>query len=186
MSALVVPVVLVALVVLLVAAGIAMYVGLTRKRESVENAWSQIEVQCERRYDLVPALVESVRSYASHERKTFGELIRARTAAQSATGPVHRAAAEAVFTSALRSTFAVAEAYPQLQASRDYSELQGELAATENRIAYSRQHYNNFARSYNGAVRTFPTSIVAGFFGFDAREYFTAPESAAGPVPVKF
>lgn len=186
MGTLVVPLALAAVLVLAVGAGTVIYMSLIRKRGRVDDAWSQIEVLCERRYELVPELIDRVKAYASHERNAFGELIRARTAAQSASGIVHRATAESLFTTAVRGVFAVAEPYPQLQAHRQYAELQGELADAENRIAYSRQHYNEAVDSYNGAVHTFPTSIVAGIFGFEPREFFTAREAASGPARVKF
>ena len=187
MSTLVV-VLVVTVVVAVVVLGwiVATYNGLVRRRNGVTNAWSQIEVQLKRRYDLVPNLVETVKGYAAHERQTLDSVTAARAAAVSATGPAEQAAAENALTGALRSLFAVAEAYPQLQAGRNFSELQGELSDTENRIAYSRQYYNDAVLGYNNAVQTVPTNIVAGMTGFRAREYFAAPDEERGPVQVRF
>ncbi|KAA0022085.1 LemA family protein [Antrihabitans cavernicola] len=179
-------VVLAVLAVLIAGAAIGIYNKLVRKRNGVDNAWAQIGVQLKRRYDLIPNLIVTVKGYAAHERQTFESVTAARVAAMAATGPVEKAKAENALTSALRSVFAVAEAYPQLQASRNFSELQGELSDTENRIAYSRQYYNDAVLTYNSAVQTVPSNIVAGTFGFGPREFFTAPESDRGPVHVRF
>jgi LemA protein len=177
-------VVLIGIALVLVAVG--MYNRLVRERNGVDNAWAQIEVQLKRRYDLIPNLVETVKGYASHERQTFEAVTAARTAAINASGPVDQAKAENALSAALRSVFAVAEAYPQLQASSNFAELQSELSDTENRIAYSRQYYNDAVLTYNTSVQTVPTNIVANTCNFDIREFFTAPETERGPVRVQF
>lgn len=175
--------IVVAILVVLVIGG---YNGLVRKRNAVDNSWAQIEVQLKRRYDLIPNLVESVKGYAGHERGTLEAVNAARAAAIGARGPAEQAKAENALSAALRGVIAVAEAYPQLRASRNFVELQGELSDTENRIAYSRQYYNDAVLTYNTAVQTVPTNIIASSFGFRLREYFTAPETEHMPVQVRF
>jgi LemA protein len=162
------------------------YNGLVRRRNAVGNAWSQVDVQLKRRYDLVPNLIESVRGYATHERQTFDSITAARTAAITAQGPVEQAKAENMLTGALRSLFSVAEAYPQLQASRNFAELAAELSDTENRIAYARQYYNDAVLAYNNAVQTMPTMFVAGAAGFTPRETFAAPDEERRVPQVRF
>jgi LemA protein len=162
------------------------YNGLVRRRNAVDNAWAQVDVQLRRRYDLIPNLIETVRGYAAHERQTFDSVTAARAAAISATGPAQQAQAENMLTGALRSLFAVAEAYPQLQASRNFADLQAELSDTENRIAYSRQYYNDAVLTYNNAVQTVPTALVAVMTGFAQRQYFEAPDEERRPVQVRF
>jgi LemA protein len=179
-------VVVLVIVVLLVVAVVGVYNRLVKSRNAVDNAWAQIDVQLRRRHELIPNLVETVKGYAGHERQTFDSVTAARAAAVTATGPAAQAAAENQLTGALRSLFAVAEAYPQLQAGRNFSELQAELGDTENRIAYTRQYYNDAVLGYNNAVQTVPTNIVAGLTGFRIREYFTAPDGERGPVQVRF
>jgi LemA protein len=165
---------------------VATYNGLVRRRNAVTNAWSQIEVQLKRRYDLIPNLVETVRGYATHERQTFDSVTAARAAAVNAQGPAEQAKAENALSTTLRSLFAVSEAYPQLQASRNFADLQGELSDTESRIAYARQYYNDSVLTYNNAVQTVPTNIVAGIGGFTPRESFEAPDEDRRPVQVRF
>ncbi|TSD96658.1 LemA family protein [Skermania sp. ID1734] len=165
---------------------IGLYNSLVRKRNSVDNAWAHIRVQLERRHELIPNLVQAVKGYAAHERRTFEAVADARAMAIAAHGPAAQARAEDALTKALRSVFAVAEAYPRLQASRNFSELQSELSDTENRIAYARQYYNDAVLSFNGAVQTLPSNIVAGALGFEAREFFSAPETDRVVVAVDF
>jgi len=179
-------VVLLVLLVLAAVAVIAVYNRLVTSRNAVDNAWAQVDVQLTRRHDLVPNLVETVRGYAAHERQTLDSVTAARAAAVSASGPEQQAQAENVLTGALRSLFAVAEAYPDLKAAQNFAQLQGELADTENRIAYSRQYYNDAVLTYNNAVQTVPTNLVAGATGFRTREFFTAPDGERGPVQVRF
>ena len=174
------------IVVLLVLFLILMYNRLVGLRNKAENAWAQIDVQLKRRYDLIPNLVEAVRGYAAHERQTLEAVTQARANALNAQGAVAQAEAENMLTGALKSLFAVAEAYPDLKANQNFAALQDELATTENRIAYSRQYYNDAVQTYNTAIQTVPANFVAGMFGFRDREYFTAPEEERGPVRVQF
>lgn len=174
------------IVVLLLVVLVAIYNGLVGSRNRVDNAWSQVDVQLKRRYDLIPNLVETVKGYASHEQQTFQRVTEARSAAQSAQGPADQAQAENFLTSALRQLFAVAEAYPELRASENFQGLQAELSETENRIAVSRQIYNDTVLTYNNKVQQVPTNIVASMFGFDAREFFEAGEAADEAPAVEF
>ncbi len=178
--------IILAIVVLLVLWVFSTYNGLVTKRNRVDNAWGQVEVQTKRRYDLIPNLVETVKGYASHEAATFERVVQARNAAQSASGPADQAQAENILTGALRQLFAVAEAYPELRASENFQQLQAELSDTENKIAVSRQIYNDSVLTYNNAVQVAPANIVAGIFNFDPREFFDAPEAAAEPPKVEF
>ena len=159
-------------VVLVLVVSVLMYNGLVRRRNQVDNAWSQIDVQLKRRYDLIPNLVETVQGYAGHERGTLEAVTEARAAAISAQGPAEQANAENMLTGALKSLFAVAESYPDLRASQNFLELQRELSATEDRAAYARQYYNDTVLTYNNAVATVPQSIFAALFKFRPREYF--------------
>ena len=183
-SLIVVAVAVVVVVVLVVS--VLMYNGLVRRRNQVDNAWSQIDVQLKRRYDLIPNLVEAVKGYAGHERGTLEAVTEARAVAISAQGPAEQANAENVLTGALKSLFAVAESYPDLRASQNFLELQRELSATEDRAAYARQYYNDTVLTYNNAVATVPQSIFAALFKFRPREYFQAGGEERGPVPVQF
>ena len=176
-----------ALLLLLVAVLIVViYNGLVRKRNAVENAWAQVDVQLKRRHDLVPNLVEAVRGYAGHERQTLTAVTAARAQALGAHSLTEQAGAENALTGALKTLFAVAESYPDLKASQNFAELQEELATTENRIAYSRQYYNDAVLTYSNAIQTVPANIVAGMGGFTSREYFQAPGEERGPVQVRF
>ena len=179
-------IVVVVVVVVVLVLSVLMYNGLVRRRNQVDNAWSQIDVQLKRRYDLIPNLVETVKGYAGHERGTLEAVTEARTAAITAQGPGEQANAENVLTGALKSLFAVAESYPDLRASQNFLELQQELAATEDRAAYARQYYNDTVLTYNNAVSTVPQSIFAAIFKFRTREYFQAGGEERGPVPVQF
>ncbi len=171
------------IVVVLVLVFVGIYNGLVQSRNRVDNAWGQIEVQLKRRYDLIPNLVETVKGYASHERETFERVTQARSAAQSASGPAEQAQAEGFLTQALRQLFAVAEAYPELRATENFQNLQNELAETENKIAVSRQIYNDSVLTYNNKVQQIPTNIVAGMTGFKVREFFEAgPEAVEAPT----
>ena len=173
--------------VVLILAIISIYNRLVRLRNRVEEAWAQIDVQLRRRHDLIPNLVETVKGYAAHEKGVFEEVTRARAAAVAAGGVQEQAQAEAGLTRALRSLFAVAEAYPDLQASPNFLELQEELTATEDRISSSRQFYNGAVRSYDDARETFPSNIVAGMFNFEEREYFEVDDpEIRDPVKVEF
>jgi LemA protein len=172
--------------VLLLAIFVIIYNGLVRDRNRVDNAWGQVEVQLKRRYDLIPNLVETVKGYAAHEKQTFEQVTLARSAAQSASGPAEQAQAENFLTQALRQLFAVAEDYPELRASENFTGLQEELAETENRIAVSRQIYNDTVLTYNNKVQQVPTNFVAAATGFKAREFFEGGEEVEEPPSVEF
>ena len=174
--------ILLAIVVVLVLGLILFYNRLVRLRNRVENAWAQVDVQLKRRYDLIPNLVETVKGYASHERETFEAVTAARTRAQAAQGPAEQGAAEGILGQALGRLFAVAEAYPELQADENFRQLQEELAQTENRIAVSRQVYNDTVLTYNTAIQTVPGVFFAGPFGFSKRDFFEV-EGAAREAP---
>jgi LemA protein len=173
-------------VAVLLVIGVLIYNRLIQSRNRVDNAWGQVEVQLKRRYDLIPNLVETVKGYAAHEQQTFERVTQARAAAQSASGPAEQAQAEGILTQALRQLFAVAEAYPELRASENFQNLQNELAETENKIAVSRQIYNDSVLTYNNTVQQVPTNLVAGIFGFKVREFFEAGEEAQQAPTVDF
>ena len=159
------------------------YNGLVRLRNRADSAWSQIDVQLRRRYDLIPNLVETVKAYAAHERQTLEAVIAARNAGMSADGPVEQAKAENMITGALKSLFAVAEAYPELKANENFLHLQEELTGTEGRIAYARQFYNDTVQRLNTKIQSFPGNLVAGPFGFTERDYFELDDLAAREAP---
>jgi LemA protein len=182
----IVVIVVIALVVLFVLALILIYNGLVRQRNRIDNAWSQIDVQLKRRYDLIPNLVETVKGYAAHERQVFENVTQARANAINAQGPAQQAEAENVLSGALKSLFAVAEAYPDLKANQNFLSLQEELTSTEDRVAYARQFYNDSVLSYNNKLQTFPRNVIAGMFNFEKREYFEGEPEATGPVRVQF
>jgi LemA protein len=165
-------VVLVAILAILAIVVVAVYNRLVRLRNRTENSWAQIDVQLRRRHDLIPNLVEAVKGYAAHERGTFEEVTQARTAAQQAQGVEAQAQAENVLTAALGRLFAVAEAYPQLRATENFQQLQAQLAKVEQNIVVARQVYNDSVLTYDNALETVPTNIVAGVFNFSPREYF--------------
>ena len=170
-------------VVVLVLYAIALYNGLVQKRNRVDNAWAQIEVQLKRRHDLIPNLVETVKGYAAHERGTFEAVTNARAAAVGAQGPAQAAAAEGILSQALGRLFAVAEAYPDLKASTNFLDLQQQLQDTENKIAVSRQVYNDTVLTYNNAIQVFPAVLIAGSFGFTRREFFEIEDAGEREVP---
>ena len=174
------------LVVLLILVFILSYNGLVRLRNRIDNAWSQIDVQLKRRYDLIPNLVETVKGYASHERQVLENVTQARANAINAQGPAQQADAENMLSGALKSLFAVAEAYPDLKANQNFLSLQEELTSTEDRVAYARQFYNDSVLSYNNKLQTFPRNVIAGMFNFEKREYFEGEPEATGPVRVQF
>ena len=170
------------IVAALVLALVLLYNRLVTLRNRVQNAWAQVDVQLKRRYDLIPNLVETVKGYAAHERETFEAVTNARARAQSAQGPAEQGAAEGILGQALGRLFAVAEDYPELQADENFRQLQDELAQTENKIAVSRQVYNDTVLTYNNAIQTVPGLLVAGPFGFSQREFFEA-EAATREAP---
>ncbi|MEN3313822.1 MAG: LemA protein [Acidimicrobiaceae bacterium] len=173
-------------VVLLVVYVIASYNGLIRLRNRIDNAWAQIDVQLKRRYDLIPNLLNTVKGYAAHEKGTFEAVTQARANAINASGPVDQAQAENMISGALKSLFAVAEAYPDLKANQNFLELQEELSGTEGRIAYARQFYNDSVLKLNTKIQSFPSNLLAKTFGFTSREYFEADDASRGPVSVQF
>jgi LemA protein len=174
----------IAAIVLLVAIFVVvLYNRLVRFRNRAENAWAQVDVQLRRRYDLIPNLVETVKGYASHERATFEEVTKARTAAQEARTVPEQAQAENFLTAALGRLFAVAEDYPELRATENFQQLQAQLEDTEQKIAVSRQVYNDAVLTYDTALETVPTNIVAGLFSFKEKAYFEVEEPAAREAP---
>lgn len=160
------------IVVLLIVFGIAIYNSLVALRQQVDNAWAQIDVQLKRRYDLIPNLVETVKGYMNFEQETLQKVIEARSAAMSAQGPAAKGAAEGALTQALGGIFAIAEAYPELKSNTNMLQLQEELSTTENKIAYSRQFYNDSVMQFNTKTEQFPSSIFANMFGFKKKELF--------------
>jgi len=175
------------LVVAVVAlAVISLYNRLVTLRNRVENAWSQIDVQLRRRYDLIPNLVETVKGYAAHEKDTLERVIQARNVAMAATGVEQQSQAENVLSGTLKSLFALAESYPDLKANQQFAMLQEELSGTEGKIAYARQFYNDSVMSFNMAIQQFPANILAGMFGFAERPYFEIEAAAKEPVKVEF
>ena len=159
------------------------YNGLVKRRNQVDNAWSQIDVQLKRRHDLIPNLVETVKGYAAHERQVFENVTAARSAATAAQGPEAQAQAENQLTGALRQLFAVAEAYPDLKANQNFLELQNELTDTEDKIQASRRFYNMTVRDLNTKIQQFPSSIIARFANADEREFFELDDPAERAVP---
>jgi LemA protein len=172
-----------AVLVVLVLSGLS-YNGLVRRREQVDSAWSQVDMELRRRSALIPNLVETVDGYAGHEQGTLDAVTEARAKAISAHGPVEQGSAEGALTGTLKSLFAVVESYPDLRASQDFIELQRELSATEDRAAYARQYYNDAVLTYNKAVTTVPRRILAAIFRFRTREYFQVGGEEWGPVRV--
>jgi len=179
-------VILIVILVLVAVFVISIYNKMVRFRNRIENAWAQIDVQLKRRWDLIPNLVETVKGYASHERETLEAVIAARNSATTAQGPAAQAQSENMLTGALRQLFAVSEAYPELKANDNFRDLQEELTATEGRIAYARQLYNDTVLKYNNSIQTFPGVVMAGSMGFAAREYFEADDESRGNVSVEF
>src|SRR4051812_23992282 len=171
-------IVIVAIVVVVLLVFVFQYNGLVRLRNRIDNAWSQIDVQLQRRHDLIPNLVETVKGYASHEKETLERVVQARNQAVQASGPAAQAQAENVLTGALRQLFALSEAYPDLKANQNFLNLQEELTSTEDRVAYARQFYNDSVLKYNNKIQAIPSNIIAGMFNFSAREYFEGEEGS--------
>jgi LemA protein len=183
---LIIPLVVIGLIVLVVFWAIATYNGLVSGRLRVKEAWSGIDVQLKRRASLIPNLVETVRGYAAHERETLENVTRARAALERAGSPGEAAQANNMLTQALRSLFAVAEAYPDLKANVNFLQLQSDLTDTEDKIAYARQFYNRNVLSYNEKTQAFPSVVVANMFRFLPEEFFEAEEEARQDVRVSF
>lgn len=179
------------LIILIIAAivviwAIAKYNQLVSLKNRIENAWSQIDVQLKRRYDLIPNLVNTVKGYASHEKEVFENVAKARSAMMDAHNIKELGEAQNQITGALKSLFAVAEAYPELKANENFTMLQEELSGTESKIAYARQFYNDTVMSFNTMIQSFPTSIIAGSFGFHEHEYFPMDDASRENVKVEF
>jgi LemA protein len=179
-------IVLAVVVVVVLVVSVLIFNGLVRRRNQVDSAWSQMDLQRQRRYDLIPNLVETVKGYAGHEQGTLDAVTEARARALNAQDPADQASAESMLTGALKSLFVVAESYPDLRASQSFLELQLELSATADRAAYARQYYNDAVLTYNNAVTTVPQSVLAAVFRFRTREYFQASGEERGPVRVQF
>ena len=169
--------------VLLLLLAIYTYNTLVAKRVRCRGAWSQIDVQLKRRYDLIPNLVETVKGYAAHEKETLERVIQARNQAISAQGVAKQAEAENMLSGALRQLFALSEAYPNLKANENFAQLQEELTSTENRISFARQNYNDVTAGYNTACQTFPNNLLAGMFGFKLEEFFELEEPEMREAP---
>lgn len=175
------------LLVVLVLIVMGIYNGLVRSRVEADNAWAQIDVQLKRRYDLIPNLVETVKGYASHEKDTLEAVIKARQQAVAITSDsahaAEKAAAENMISQALGRLFALSEAYPELKADANFAQLQEEIASTENKISFSRQHFNDTVGRYEERRQTFPTNLVAAAFNFSKREYFNVDDAAQREAP---
>ncbi len=175
---------IIAFVVIAALWAVGQYNGLVKLRNLVQEAWRQIDVELQRRHDLIPNLVETVKAYAKHEKSTFEAVTKARTmAAKPGSGPAEQAGQENMLTQALGKLFAVAEDYPELKADKNFQQLQAELTNTEDRIAAGRRFYNANVRSMNTKVETFPTNIIANMFGFKREEYFETEDPAVRSVP---
>lgn len=162
---------------------VSVYNGLVSIRNLVDNAWAQVDVQLKRRSDLIPNLVETVKGYATHERQTFENVMKARNAALNTQNPKARSQAESAVTGAIKSVFAIAEAYPELKANQGFLSLQSELANTEGFIAQCRTHYNDAVLGLNDALQVFPANAVAGLFKFQSREFFGVPPGTEREAP---
>ena len=173
-------------VLLIVGWFISVYNTLVKLRNRVQNSWAQIDVQLKRRFDLIPNLVETVKGYAAHEKDVLEKVTQARSMVQSAQSLEQRQQAENMLTDTLRSLFAVAEAYPQLQANQNFMELQRELSDLEAKIAFARQFFNDTTMNYNTEIQSFPNNILAGMFNFQAMPYFQVDEVQRQAVQVKF
>lgn len=180
----IVGIIIAVVIVILVVAAIALYNNLVKLRNMVDNAWAQVDVQLQRRLDLIPNLVETVKGYAAHERGTLDEVISARANVMDAKTPEAKMAAENALTGTLKSLFAVAEAYPDLKANANFQQLQNQLADTEDKISYMRQSYNDTVMKYNTAIQTFPGMLLAG--SFKPRESFDAVTAAETAPIVQF
>ena len=186
MSGIVVLAVVAVVVIVVAAVLIGMYNNIVTLRNRIDNAWQNIDTQLQRRNDLIPNLVETVKGYAKHEQDTLAAVVSARNTAVSATTPEAKMEADNVLTGALRQLFAVAEAYPDLKANTNFTQLQASLEDTENKISYARQSYNDCVLSYNNAIQTFPAVIFAGIFQFKERQGFEAAEATRQAPTVKF
>jgi LemA protein len=165
------------IVVVLLVWAVAVYNGLVAMRQRVNQAFADIDVQLKQRHDLVPNLVETVKGYATHERGTLEEVVKARNVAMAAQGPAQQAAAENMLSGALRQLFALSEAYPDLKANQNFQQLQSELSDIENKLAAARRFFNNAVQEYNTGIEQFPAALMAGPLGFQRREFFDVAEA---------
>jgi len=171
---------------ILILFSVSRYNSLVNRSEEVDGAWAQVENVLQRRADLIPNLVETVKGFAAHEKEVIGQVADARAKLAGARGPQEKGAADAQLTSALSRLLVVVENYPNLKANENFIRLQDELAGTENRIAVERKRYNDAVREFNATIKRFPSNIFAGMFGFDSKEYFQAAEGAQKVPQVKF
>ena len=179
-------IIVIVLLVVIAVVLIGMYNSLVQLRVRCDSAWSDIDVQLKRRHDLIPNLVETVKGYAAHEKGTFENIAKFRSQAMQASTPADKAAAENQLTGALKSLFAVAENYPELKASEQFTQLQGSLSQTEDAVQNARRYYNAVVRDLNTKIQSFPTNIIAGMYGFTARQFFETDAADREPVQVKF
>jgi len=174
------------IVAVIVVVAVGMYNSLVRLREQADGAWADIDVQLKRRYDLIPNLVETVKGYASHERDTLERVVQARSSAMAAQGPAAKAEAEGMLAGALKSLFALSEAYPQLQAAPGFRDLQASLSQIEEQVAQARRYYNAVVRDFNTRTQTFPSVLIARAFGLTEREFFEIAEAEKAVPKVDF
>jgi len=174
------------IIAVIIVVAVGMYNALVRLREQADGAWADIDVQLKKRYDLIPNLVETVKGYASHEKDTLERVIQARSAAMGAQGPAAKAEAEGMLTGALKSLFALSEAYPQLQAAQGFRDLQASLSQIEEQVAQARRYYNAVVRDFNTKTQTFPSVLIARAFGFGEREFFEIAEAEKAVPKVDF
>ena len=179
-------IILIAIIIIILVAIVAIYNGLVTARNKVKNAWAQIDVQLNRRADLIPNLVETVKGYAGHESSVFEDVTAARAGLMNANGVKEIGEANNQLSNTLKTLFAVAENYPELKANENFKELQAQLAQTEDKIAYSRQFYNDSVMMYNNKCQTFPSNIFAGMFGFKEADFFEAAGEARSVPKVEF
>ena len=178
--------IIVGIIVILALAALLIYNRTVSRRKAVDNSWAQIETALQRRHDLIPNLVESVKGYAKHEQSTFEEVTKARGGAQAAQAPGTQAVAEDFLTQALGRLMVVAEQYPQLRATENFQQLQQQLSETEDQIAITRRVYNDTVQTYNTGIQVFPAVLIANAFHFEARQFFDAPKEAEATPEVSF
>ena len=178
--------ILIGIVVVLALAVLLIYNRMVARRNAVDNSWAQIDAALQRRHDLVPNLVEAVKGYAKHEAETFEKTTKARAGAQQAKGPPQQAAAEGILGAALGRLMVIAEAYPELRATENFQQLQGQLTETENQIQITRRVYNDTVQTYNTLIQIFPPSVIANAFNFEPREFYDAPKESEATPEVSF
>jgi len=186
MSMIIIGIIIAIIIIIFIVAIIMLYNGLVNARNKVKNGWAQIDVQLKRRADLIPNLVETVKGYAEHEKGVFSEVTEARAGLMNASTVKDTADANNKLTESLKSLFAVAEAYPELKANENFKELQKQLGESEDKIAYSRQFYNDTVLMYNNKCQMFPSNIIAGMFNFNEADFFGVEESSRAVPKVEF